>query len=77
MVPAAITGGVVEEVAALLKTGDIVIDAGNRCYRDDVDRAAELARRGIHYVDVGTSRRGWRYRDHLPLARRPACNSHA
>ena len=35
--------------------GDIVIDGGNSHYHDDLRRAAELARHGIHYVDVGTS----------------------
>jgi 6-phosphogluconate dehydrogenase len=55
MVPAAITGAVVDELAALLEPDDIVIDGGNSYYRDDVDRAETLAAKGIHYVDIGTS----------------------
>ena len=55
MVPAAITGRLVDELAELLEPGDIVIDGGNSYYRDDVDRAAKLKPKGIHYVDVGTS----------------------
>jgi 6-phosphogluconate dehydrogenase len=55
MVPAAITGRVVDDVAALLEPGDTIIDGGNSYYRDDIARAAELAPAGIHYVDVGTS----------------------
>ncbi len=55
MVPAAITGRLVDEVAELLEPGDIIIDGGNSYYRDDVDRAAALKPKGIHYVDVGTS----------------------
>jgi 6-phosphogluconate dehydrogenase len=55
MVPAAITGDTVDELAALFARGDIVIDGGNSYYRDDVDRAEALQARGIHYVDVGTS----------------------
>ena len=55
MVPAAITGRVVDDLAVLMERGDIVIDGGNSYYRDDVDRAAALAPRGIEYVDVGTS----------------------
>jgi 6-phosphogluconate dehydrogenase len=55
MVPAAVTGKVVTDVAGLLDEGDIVIDGGNSYYRDDVARAAELREKGIHYVDVGTS----------------------
>jgi len=55
MVPAAITGRVVEQLAELMQPGDIIIDGGNSYYRDDVDRATGLALAGIKYVDVGTS----------------------
>jgi len=55
MVPAAITGLVVDELAALLEPDDVIIDGGNSYYRDDIDRANALASKGIHYVDVGTS----------------------
>jgi 6-phosphogluconate dehydrogenase len=55
MVPAGITGAVVDQVAATMDAGDIVIDGGNSYYRDDIHKAAELRERGIHYVDVGTS----------------------
>src|SRR5437763_1765769 len=55
MVPAALTGLVVDELAALLEPDDVNIDGGNSYYRDDVDRADSLAAKGIHYVDVGTS----------------------
>src|SRR4051794_36087936 len=55
MVPAAFAGETVEAVAALMDAGDTVIDGGNSNFRDDVDRAAALEPRGIHYVDVGTS----------------------
>jgi 6-phosphogluconate dehydrogenase len=55
MVPAAITGLVVDELAALLELDDVIIDGGNSYYRDDIDRADTLGAKGIHYVDVGTS----------------------
>src|SRR5207245_603929 len=55
MVPAAATGRIVDQLAGLLEPGDIIIDGGNSYYRDDVDRAAALKPRGIHYVDIGTS----------------------
>jgi 6-phosphogluconate dehydrogenase len=55
MVPAALTEGTIRELTRHCERGDIVIDGGNSYYRDDIDRAAELAPRGIHYVDVGTS----------------------
>ena len=46
---------IVDQFAALLEPGDIIIDGGNSNYRDDVRRAAKLKDQGIHYVDVGTS----------------------
>ena len=55
MVPAGLTGQVVDQVAAVLEPGDIIVDGGNSNYRDDVRRAAALRERGIHYVDAGTS----------------------
>jgi 6-phosphogluconate dehydrogenase len=55
MIPAGITGKVVDQLAALMEPGDIIIDGGNSNYRDDIDRAAALQPKGIHYVDVGTS----------------------
>jgi 6-phosphogluconate dehydrogenase len=55
MVPAAFAGSTVDALAARMDEGDIIIDGGNSFYRDDVTRAAALAPRGIHYVDVGTS----------------------
>jgi 6-phosphogluconate dehydrogenase len=55
MIPAAITGRIVDQLAGLMEPGDIIIDGGNSYYRDDIDRAEELAKKGIEYVDVGTS----------------------
>jgi 6-phosphogluconate dehydrogenase len=55
MLPAGIVAGTVDDLAALLDGGDIIIDGGNSFYRDDIHRAAALRERGIHYVDVGTS----------------------
>src|SRR4029450_2855570 len=55
MLPAGITGKIVEQLAEILDEGDIIIDGGNSNYRDDVRRAAKLREQGIHYVDVGTS----------------------
>ena len=55
MIPAAITGRTVDQLADLMAPGDIIIDGGNSYYRDDIDRAEGLAPKGIEYVDVGTS----------------------
>jgi 6-phosphogluconate dehydrogenase len=43
----------------LLDPGDTLIDGGNSYYVDDLRRAKELAQKGIHYVDVGTSGGVW------------------
>ncbi|MFT3971836.1 MAG: decarboxylating 6-phosphogluconate dehydrogenase [Micropruina sp.] len=55
MIPAGITGRVVDQLAGLVDPGDIIIDGGNSNYRDDVRRGQALAAKGIHYVDAGTS----------------------
>lgn len=55
MVPAAFVDDTIAKLAPLLSPGDAIIDGGNSWYRDDVDRAAPLEAKGIHYLDVGTS----------------------
>ncbi|MHB1529279.1 MAG: phosphogluconate dehydrogenase (NAD(+)-dependent, decarboxylating) [Acidiferrobacteraceae bacterium] len=59
MVPAATVGSVVEVLMPLLAADDTLIDGGNSYYHDDITRSAEAARRGIHYLDVGTSGGVW------------------
>ena len=55
MVPAAFVDATIAELVPLLSPGDTVIDGGNSHYHDDIRRAGELADRGLHYLDVGTS----------------------
>ncbi|MCQ8277606.1 decarboxylating 6-phosphogluconate dehydrogenase [Acetobacteraceae bacterium KSS8] len=56
MLPAGrITEETVEELGELLDADDIIIDGGNSYYKDDIRRARVLAKKNIHYVDVGTS----------------------
>jgi 6-phosphogluconate dehydrogenase len=59
MVPAGVVESTLEQLRPLLEADDIVIDGGNSYYRDDIPRAADLKRDGIHYVDVGTSGGVW------------------
>ena len=59
MVPAAVTDRAIADLLPLLEQEDIVIDGGNSYYVDDIRRAKELAPKGIHYVDVGTSGGVW------------------
>ncbi len=55
MVPAAFVDVTVDKVAEHFEAGDIIIDGGNSNWQDDIDKAAVLAEKGIHYVDIGTS----------------------
>jgi 6-phosphogluconate dehydrogenase len=42
-----------------LAANDILIDGGNSYYKDDIRRAAQLASRGIRYLDAGVSGGIW------------------
>ncbi|HTS72854.1 MAG TPA: decarboxylating 6-phosphogluconate dehydrogenase [Gaiellaceae bacterium] len=59
MIPAAAVDAAVAELAPHLERGDTIIDGGNSYYVDDLRRAKELAERGIHFVDCGTSGGVW------------------
>ena len=59
MVPAAVVDASINDLVPLLEKDDILIDGGNSYYVDDIRRAKELAAKGIHYVDVGTSGGVW------------------
>ncbi|MGB3049629.1 MAG: decarboxylating 6-phosphogluconate dehydrogenase [Polyangiales bacterium] len=59
MVPAGVVDETIADLVPHLERGDIVIDGGNSYYIDDIRRAKELAPKGIHYVDVGTSGGVW------------------
>jgi 6-phosphogluconate dehydrogenase len=59
MVPAAGTDQTIADLLPHLESGDILIDGGNSRYIDDIRRAKELAPKGLHYVDVGTSGGVW------------------
>ncbi len=59
MVPAAVVDTTITAIVPHLHPGDILIDGGNSYYVDDIRRAGELAQKGIHYVDVGTSGGVW------------------
>ncbi len=60
MLPAgAATEDAVERLSELLEPDDIVIDGGNSFYKDDIRRAKKLAKKGVRYVDCGTSGGVW------------------
>jgi 6-phosphogluconate dehydrogenase len=53
------TESTVQSLAAVLDSGDTIIDGGNSFFKDDVRRAKEVAKKGIRYVDAGTSGGVW------------------
>jgi len=60
MVPSgSTTDEVIESAAAHLQPGDIIIDGGNSNYKDSMRHAAELAQKGLKFLDVGTSGGIW------------------
>jgi 6-phosphogluconate dehydrogenase len=60
MVPAGEpTRATVRELGVLLSPGDVVVDGGNSKFTDDQVHAAELAEKGIGYVDAGVSGGVW------------------
>jgi 6-phosphogluconate dehydrogenase len=59
MVPAGVVDKTISALLPFLEKGDTIIDGGNSYYVDDIRRAKELAPKGIHYVDVGTSGGIW------------------
>jgi 6-phosphogluconate dehydrogenase len=60
MVPAGEpTESTIRNLAELMGRDDTIIDGGNSNFHDDVRRAPELSKRGIHYIDAGTSGGVW------------------
>jgi 6-phosphogluconate dehydrogenase len=59
MVPAGAVDKTIADLLPHLEAGDVLIDGGNSYYIDDIRRAAALASKGVHYVEVGTSGGVW------------------
>jgi 6-phosphogluconate dehydrogenase len=60
MVPAGnITTKIIDELTPFLKKGDILIDGGNSFYKDSMKRAKNLSKKGVLFLDVGTSGGVW------------------
>ena len=60
MVPAgAPTVETIDELVALMASGDTIIDGGNSRYSDAVARSATLAEKGIGFIDAGVSGGVW------------------
>ena len=60
MVPAGdATEESIQGLAPLLSDGDLIIDGGNSMYKNSIRRAEELKKRGISFLDIGTSGGIW------------------
>lgn len=60
MVPAGKpTDDTITELATVMKKGDVIIDGGNSNFHDSMRRAADLAPKGIEFIDAGTSGGIW------------------
>jgi 6-phosphogluconate dehydrogenase len=49
----------IDDLGAILEQGDTVVDGGNSPWKDAPRQAAQLAERGIHFVDAGVSGGVW------------------
>jgi 6-phosphogluconate dehydrogenase len=55
MVPYGVVDGILGEIVPLFSEGDTLIDGGNSPFKESVRRNAELAGKGINFLDVGVS----------------------
>ena len=53
------TDAMIEQLAAVLEPGDVIIDAGNSRFHDSKRHAAELAAHGLEWLDMGVSGGVW------------------
>ncbi len=54
MLPAGeVTKGIVSEISAFMRKGDIVIDGSNASYKESIITYKHLQKSGIHYLDLG------------------------
>ena len=49
----------IQALTTAMSSGDIVIDGGNSNYKDSMRRASALAKKGVKFLDVGTSGGIW------------------
>jgi len=59
MVPAAAVDALLDELGPLAARGDVLVDGGNSWFGDGIVRHARLSRRGVLFVDMGTSGGVW------------------
>lgn len=50
-----VTDQILDELTDKLSEGDLIIDGGNSFYKDTLTRAEKLNKKGIRFMDIGTS----------------------
>ena len=55
MVSSKAVDDIIKQIRPYLKKGDIVIDGGNSFYKGSIKRYKALRKRGVSFLDVGTS----------------------
>ena len=53
------TGDLIERLAGILSAGDVIVDSGNSNFHDSQARSANLAARGLDFLDMGVSGGIW------------------
>jgi 6-phosphogluconate dehydrogenase len=53
------TDAMIDQLAAMLEPGDVIVDAGNSNFHDSQRRAAALAEKGLEWLDMGVSGGVW------------------
>ena len=53
------TQAMIDQLARILRPGDVIVDAGNSNFHDSQRRSADLAAKGIEFVDMGVSGGVW------------------
>jgi 6-phosphogluconate dehydrogenase len=59
MVPSKFVDSVIAELESCAEPGDILVDGGNSFYKDSIGRAERLAKKGLWFLDCGTSGGVW------------------
>jgi 6-phosphogluconate dehydrogenase len=54
-----VTAELIDQIAAILSPGDVIVDAGNSNFHDSQQRAQQLAARGLEFLDMGVSGGIW------------------
>lgn len=59
MVSANATTTVINKLTEILDEGDVIVDGGNSNFRDSIARYEEIQKKGISFIDAGTSGGIW------------------